>query len=111
VKLPANFASMSVDELWGIHEEISKLLKAKMLAEKKKLERQLISLHPAEVDLKARRFYPPVVPKFANPDEPSQVWSGRGKQPQWVTEKLASGLALEDLSIRRGRLSPCRRAR
>ena len=102
VKLPANFASMSVDELWGIHEEISKLLKARMLAEKKKLERQLISLHPAEVDLKARRFYPPVVPKFANPDEPSQVWSGRGKRPRWVTEKLASGLALEDLSIGRG---------
>ena len=31
-------ASMSVDELWEIHEEISKLLEAKMLAEKKMLE-------------------------------------------------------------------------
>ena len=99
----ANFASMSVDELWEIHEEISKLLEAKMLAEKKMLERRLISLHPAKTDrLKAHRPYPPVVPKFANPDDPSQVWSGRGKQPQWVTEKLASGLALEDLSIGRG---------
>ena len=107
MNLPTHFASMSVDALWEIHEEISKLLAAKMLAEKKKLERQLINLRPAEVDQKAHRFYPPVVPKFANPDEPSQVWSGRGKQPQWVTEKLASGLALEDLSIRRGRLSPC----
>ena len=96
----ANFASMSVEELWEIYEEISKLLEAKMLAEKKKLERRLNSLHPAEIDLKARRPYPPVVPKFANPDEPSQVWSGRGKQPQWVTEKLASGLTLEDLSHR-----------
>ena len=99
----ANFASMSVDELWEIHEEISKLLEAKMLAEKKMLERRLISLHPAKTDrLKAHRPYPPVVPKFANPDDPSQVWSGRGKQPQWVKEKLASGLALEDLSIGRG---------
>jgi DNA-binding protein H-NS len=44
----ANFASMSVDELWEIHEEISKLLEAKMLAEKKRLERWLISLHPAK---------------------------------------------------------------
>ena len=99
----ANFASMSVEELWEIYEEISKLLEAKMLAEKKMLEQRLISLHPATTDrLKARRPYPPVVPKFANPDEPSQVWSGRGKQPRWVTEKLASGLALEDLSIGRG---------
>ena len=88
--------------MWEIREEISKLLEAKMLAEKEKLERRLNSLHPAEIDLKARRLYPPVLPKFANPDKPSQVWSGRGKRPQWVTEKLASGQALEDLSIMRG---------
>ena len=99
----ANLASMSVEELWGIHEEISKLLEAKLLAEKKMLEQRLISLrHPTAHYLKARRPYPPVLPKFANPDEPSQVWAGRGKQPRWVTEKLASGLALEDLSIGRG---------
>jgi DNA-binding protein H-NS len=94
-----NFAAMSVDELWGIREEISKLLKAKIPAEKKILELRLNSLHSAKIDLRARRPYPPVVPKFANPDDPTQVWSGRGKQPRWVAEKLASGLAAEDLSI------------
>ena len=53
----ANFASMSVDELWEIHEEISKLLEAKMLAEKKMLERRPISLHPAKTDrLEAHRL-------------------------------------------------------
>ena len=94
---------MSVEELWKIYEEISERLEAKILAEKKMLERRLNSLHPAKTDRpNARRPYPPVVPKFANPDEPSQVWSGRGKRPRWVTEKLASGLALEDLSIGRG---------
>ena len=36
----ANFASMSVDELWEMHGEISKLLQAKILAEKAMLERQ-----------------------------------------------------------------------
>ena len=99
----ANFATKSVDELWEIYQEISKLLEAKMVAEKEMLERRLISLHPAKTDrLKARRPYPPVVPKFANPDEPSQVWAGRGKRPRWVSEKLASGLTREDLSIGRG---------
>ena len=101
--IKANLASMSVGELWEIHEEISKILETKLLAEKKVLEQRLISLHPATADrLKVRRPYPPVVPKFANPDEPTQVWAGRGKQPQWVIEKLASGLALEDLRIGRG---------
>ena len=98
----ANFAALSVDELWEIREEISKLLEAKMLAEKKMLELRLNSLHPAKTDLEVPRSYPPVVPKFANPDDPNQLWSGRGKQPQWVTEKLASGLTLADLSIGRG---------
>jgi DNA-binding protein H-NS len=99
----ANFASMTVEELWEIYEEISKLLEAKMLAEKEMLERRLTSLHPASMDRpRARRHYAQVVPKFANPDDPNQVWSGRGKRPRWVTQKLASGLSLEDLSIGRG---------
>ena len=45
----AKFASMSVDELWEIYEEISKHLEAKMLAEKKMLERRLSSL-PAKTE-------------------------------------------------------------
>ena len=99
----ANLASMSVEELWETYGEISKLLEAKMLAEKEVLEQRLISLRPATAGrLKVRRPYPPVVPKFANPDKPSQFWAGRGKQPQWVIEKLASGLALEDLRIGHG---------
>ena len=94
---------MSVEELWAIYEHISKRLVAKMLAEKGVLEQRLISLQPATADrLMARRPYPPVLPKFANPDEPSQVWAGRGKRPRWVIEMLATGLALEDLSIGRG---------
>jgi hypothetical protein len=50
VSLLANFASMSVAELWEIHEEISKRLEAKILAEKKKLELRFNSLHPAKTD-------------------------------------------------------------
>ena len=46
------------------------------------LEDRLSSLRSAKTDLKTGRPYPPVFPKFANPDEPSQVWSGRGKRPQ-----------------------------
>ena len=34
---------------------------------------------PNDNRLKVRRPYPPVVPKFANPDEPSQVWAGRAE--------------------------------
>lgn len=38
--------------------------------------------------------------KYANPDNTSEVWAGRGKQPAWVKEALASGRKLEDLELR-----------
>lgn len=40
-----------------------------------------------------------VPPKYRHPDNPSLTWTGRGKRPTWVTEALASGKTLEDLSI------------
>ncbi|MCK1655290.1 H-NS histone family protein [Bradyrhizobium sp. 149] len=37
------------------------------------------------------RAYPRVLPKYQNPDRPSETWAGRGKQPRWVTAQLKSG--------------------
>lgn len=38
-------------------------------------------------------------PKFANPDDPSQTWSGRGRKPQWFNDAIASGKSEEELAI------------
>ncbi|MCX8087391.1 MAG: H-NS histone family protein [Rhodocyclaceae bacterium] len=39
-------------------------------------------------------------PKYANPANPSQTWSGgKGARPKWVKEHLAKGGKLEDLLI------------
>lgn len=38
-------------------------------------------------------------PKFANPANPSQTWSGRGRRPRWVEAALADGKSLDDLAI------------
>jgi DNA-binding protein H-NS len=90
---------MSIDELWELHESVSEVLAAKINAEKQKLERRLVSLHPTVNQRRTRRPYPPVLPKFANPDAPAEVWSGRGRKPRWVAEKLSAGLPLEHLAI------------
>ncbi len=37
--------------------------------------------------------------KYANPANPSQTWSGRGRRPRWVEAALADGKTLDDLSI------------
>lgn len=37
--------------------------------------------------------------KFADPDNPSKKWTGRGRKPQWVVNHLAAGKSLDDLKI------------
>lgn len=39
------------------------------------------------------------VAKYANPADPSQTWTGRGRQPAWVKEALAKGKPLESMAI------------
>jgi len=96
--------SLSIDELWMLHEAIAATLAEKITAEKKLLEKRLRLLATAHVEhpvkaLKHRRPYPPVLPKFRNPDEPSETWAGRGKQPRWVRKQLRSGKRMDDFRI------------
>lgn len=39
------------------------------------------------------------VPKYANPADPSQTWTGRGRKPGWVNDALKSGKSLDDLAL------------
>ena len=40
-------------------------------------------------------------PKYANPDNPGQTWSGRGRRPNWVAAAEAKGHKLADMLIRK----------
>jgi len=100
----SNLKSLSIDELWMLHEAIAATLAEKITAEKKLLEKRLRLLATAHVEhpvkaLKHRRPYPPVLPKFRNPDEPSETWAGRGKQPRWIRKQLRSGKRMDDFRI------------
>lgn len=37
--------------------------------------------------------------KYANPANPSQTWSGRGRKPRWFIEAIASGKQPDDMAI------------
>lgn len=39
------------------------------------------------------------VAKYANPADPSQTWTGRGRQPNWIKDALAKGKSLESMAI------------
>ncbi|PIE07659.1 MAG: DNA-binding protein [Rhodobacterales bacterium] len=40
-----------------------------------------------------------VVPKFRNPNNPEQTWSGRGRAPGWMAAHLEAGGQKDDLAI------------
>ena len=114
-----DFKSMSTDQLWMLHEEIATRLAAALTVEKGVLENRLrrlrrgIEIQPATDGAKsrdlnsrdtkpstARRPYPAVIPKYRNPDQPSETWAGRGKKPRWLAAQLKSGKRIDDFRIR-----------
>ncbi len=40
-----------------------------------------------------------VAPKYRNPENAAETWTGRGRQPVWVREYIEKGGKLEDLLI------------
>jgi DNA-binding protein H-NS len=110
-----NLSSLSMDVLWALHEQVGNILAEKITNEKRELEQRLAKLNSGMMakvnrpDLQvaerrgARRKYPPVLPKFRNPSDPSETWAGRGKQPRWMVLQLKAGKKMNDFLIDRGK--------
>jgi DNA-binding protein H-NS len=117
MKSKLNLSSLSIDDLWTLHEEVGALLSERIDAEKRELEERLAKLNrrltsdtrvnPPNLQVterrKARRKYPPVLPKFQNPSNPSETWAGRGKQPRWLVSQLKAGKKINDFLIDRAK--------
>jgi DNA-binding protein H-NS len=101
--------ALGFDELWLMHERLTKILSDRIATEKAKLESRLAQLnqtnpgkhpkHYPKIDGATRRSYPKVLPKYCNPLSPTETWSGRGKQPRWLVTALNSGQKLETFKI------------
>jgi DNA-binding protein H-NS len=102
---PHDLKSMSIDELWSLHEFVSAELARKIRAETARLNQRLRQLgldavpHNVEKMSDAARPYPQVFPKYRNPTEPSETWAGRGRKPRWLTAQLESGKQIDDFQI------------
>jgi DNA-binding protein H-NS len=104
--------AMPLDDLWALHEKISRFLSERMTAEKRQLEVRLQRLKQADetygsIGLEAisarrarsRRKYPKVFPKYQNSKSPFETWAGRGRQPRWLVSALKAGGKIEDFEI------------
>jgi DNA-binding protein H-NS len=94
-----SLASMSVETLLKLREEVGKVLGQK--ADQLKNE---LSMLGREVDtgrrgrrsaMKGRK----VAVKYR--DKEGNTWAGRGAQPVWLREKLKAGAKLEDFAVQK----------
>jgi hypothetical protein len=76
--------SRPVDELfWELHDLVV-------------AERDVLESLVRELSLRGSN-----VPRYRNPDDQSETWSGRGRRPRWLLAQLQAGRALSDMSIKR----------
>lgn len=56
------------------------------------------------VEKKTRKTKPgpkkPSVPRYRNPENADQTWTGKGRQPDWFKSAVAAGKAPEQLEIK-----------
>lgn len=99
-----NLESMSSDELKKLINDAQKALKtvdARRKADAKRAAEQAAKEFGFSLDeiLSAGGKGSKGSAKYANPADPSQTWTGRGRKPNWVIEALKAGKSIDDMAI------------
>ena len=99
-----NLDAMSRDELLSLKADVEKALKTldgRRKAEALRAVQDAAREHGFSLNelTDAKGPAKKAAPKYANPSDPSQTWSGRGRQPIWFREAIAAGVDPESLSI------------
>lgn len=99
---------MDLNELRSLVARAQKMAEARVRNRADDVRRKLVAIAREEgfdayelfgaedAPKKVRR---PAKPKYQNPDNNGQTWTGRGKNPNWVKAALARGLSLQDMLI------------
>ncbi|MGA7802318.1 MAG: H-NS histone family protein [Gammaproteobacteria bacterium] len=98
---------LTVDQLLELRDQVSNALANRVEAERRDLESRLARLKLADVTYPTRLakggrvigMRAMVAPKYRNPDNPSETWSGRGRKPRWLTAALKAGKKLREFKI------------
>ena len=106
--MPAkDYEKMSVKELRNLQERISDALGKAQIKRKTELlakiqtmvEKEGFTMDDLFGNKKGARKTVGI-PKFRNPNDPSQTWTGKGKRPSWLNELLAKGHKKEEFLIK-----------
>ncbi len=104
--MAVDLEKMSIKELKTLQTQVSKQIEGYEERKKREAVKALedkakslgFSLNEL-VGIKTTRKRAPAKPKYANPGNKSETWTGRGRRPRWVEAALKSGKSLEDMAI------------
>lgn len=112
--MKTNLKSMTRKELEKLRTDIDKALatiktrekKAARVAAEKAARKHGFSLAeitggetPIKSTRKNKKPTKPGKPKYANPKDPSQTWTGKGRRPDWFLDAMADGKTPDDIAI------------
>ena len=99
-----NLDNLSIEQLDKLKTSIDSTIvnkrQSELLAVRQQVD-ELIDNCPftlAEV-MEAKPARKPVLPKYRNPNDAEQTWTGRGRRPLWIEDSLNNGMDLADLLI------------
>ncbi len=102
-----DLSKMSDDELKALEDAIRRERVRRENERKREAEKKIkeiaaaaglaVEIHAPGTRAKGRAGRGGLPPKYRNPDNPSQTWSGRGKRPAWFKEALEKGRKPEEL--------------
>jgi DNA-binding protein H-NS len=101
--------ALSIPELKSLLQQIPAEIQRREKQEKARIRQELEALAAksgytlddllGEASEKVRKVSKPVAAKYRHPQDASLSWSGRGRQPKWVSEFLAGGHSLTELAV------------
>ena len=98
--------NLSLNELKTLSKKLDKAIAAREVKERQdalaavEAKAQEMGFSLGELMTSRGKGRTPAAPKYQHPENPSVSWSGRGRQPAWLKEGLASGKSLDDYLIR-----------
>jgi DNA-binding protein H-NS len=107
----SDYEKMSLKELEAMEREISKAIAQKRDMERTQLKKKVAEMAESHGFSVAELFGGQKagrgagkgkavgVPKYANPDNASDTWTGRGRKPNWLVERLKKGSKVADFEI------------
>ncbi len=101
----AALKTMSVTQLQDLRDKVDTAIGEKVRARRQELEAELSELERHSQGGRRGRSggrdgtRGPVAPKYRNPENPAETWSGRGLKPRWMAAAIKGGKKLEDFAI------------